>query len=196
MNPSSKAQIRKLMRARRSALSAAEQEANAAALAQQALSYAPLLRAERIASYRAFGGEIGTEALEPSLSGRLYLPRITDFKAGEMKFYQADDNAEHSTLGILEPSESNPAIEPASLDLVLVPLVAFHRSGARLGMGAGFYDRAFAFRRAQPDLGTPLLIGLAHNFQECEELEADAWDVPLDAIITNQELIHVKREKP
>jgi 5-formyltetrahydrofolate cyclo-ligase len=68
-------------------------------------------------------------------------------------------------------------------DLILTPLVAFDRSLARLGQGAGHYDRAFA--------RYPLArrIGVAFSVQEVERLPTDAWDVPLHAIVTEREWI-------
>ncbi len=74
--------------------------------------------------------------------------------------------------------------------LVLVPLVAFDRNGNRMGMGAGYYDRALQALAHQT--GTrPLLVGLAHAFQETTSLQAKPWDVPLDAILTDQECIPI-----
>ena len=68
-------------------------------------------------------------------------------------------------------------------DLILTPLVAFDRTLARLGQGAGHYDRAFA---AYPNAHR---IGVAFSVQEVERLPVDPWDVPLHAIITEQEWI-------
>ena len=49
-------------------------------------------------------------------------------------------------------------------------------------MGAGYYDRAFAFRRAGPG---PRLVGVGYGWQALDApLEAMAWDVPLDAVVT------------
>ena len=67
-------------------------------------------------------------------------------------------------------------------DLVFVPLVAFDRKGNRLGMGKGCYDRTFSAQSVP-------LIGLAHACQEADVLPVDEWDVPLKAIITNEEYI-------
>ena len=78
-----------------------------------------------------------------------------------------------------------PHIVPAiSLDLVLVPLVAFDRRGTRLGMGAGYYDRFFgSIARAL----RPRIVGVAHEVQRsAADLPAAAWDVPLDGVLTER----------
>ena len=55
-------------------------------------------------------------------------------------------------------------------------------------MGGGFYDRTFAFRRDSKN-GKPLLIGLAHSVQEVPSLANENWDIPLDVIATDRELL-------
>lgn len=89
-------------------------------------------------------------------------------------------------FGIPEPVTSE-EYAPAQIDLVLMPLVGFAADGARLGMGAGFYDRAFEFRRERPD-SPPRLVGVAYAVQEVEALPVDDWDVPLDGVITEDGL--------
>ena len=188
MDHQSKATIRQDMRLRRRALTPEEQHTRATQLADQGHKLPHLFAAERIGSYRAFGGEIDTLALEKQLSGELFLPKITDFKTAQMQFFAYGSKTNVSDLGITEPDDSLPPIDLTTLDAVLVPLVAFKRDGSRLGMGAGFYDRAFEFRR-EPAVKLPVLVGVAHDFQECKTLEPDHWDVPLDVIITNNEVI-------
>jgi 5-formyltetrahydrofolate cyclo-ligase len=75
-----------------------------------------------------------------------------------------------------------------SLDLVLAPLVAFDAHGNRLGMGGGFYDRSFAYLLRHTRWLRPRLIGLAYDFQRQSRLPSQAWDVPLQAIATDQHL--------
>lgn len=89
-------------------------------------------------------------------------------------------------FGIPEPAPSQ-EFTPAQIDLVLMPLVGFSADGARLGMGAGFYDRAFEFRHGRPH-DRPRLVGVAYSVQEVESLPADDWDVPLDGVITEDGL--------
>ncbi len=89
-------------------------------------------------------------------------------------------------FGIPEPI--NGQVCPAErLEVVLTPLVAYSATGTRLGMGAGFYDRAFSFCLNHPDAG-PMLVGAAYSLQEVNSLPAQSWDVPLDAAITDRGL--------
>ena len=71
-------------------------------------------------------------------------------------------------------------------DLILAPLLGFDRGLRRIGQGAGFYDRWLA---ANPDV---ICIGIAWSVQERSEIPVDAWDMPLHAIITENEWIGTK----
>ena len=88
---------------------------------------------------------------------------------------------------ILEPvCRPDDLIGPRQLDVVIVPLLAFDTQLNRIGMGAGYYDRTFAFSKRQKLWRRPLLIGVAYSFQRVENLTARAWDVPLHTVITEQ----------
>lgn len=107
-----------------------------------------------------------------------------------MQFFQANLFSTRNRFGIREPIKSSSPLFANQLDLVLLPLLAFDRTGNRLGMGAGYYDRALQALVHQPST-RPRLIGLAHSFQEVESIQAQPWDVTLDAIITEDEYIPV-----
>lgn len=79
-----------------------------------------------------------------------------------------------------QPNSSHKIAEP---DLILLPLLGFDRMGTRLGQGAGHYDRAL---ESIPDA---LRIGVGWSVQEVDQLPADPWDMPLDAIMTEAEWI-------
>ncbi|WP_296425439.1 5-formyltetrahydrofolate cyclo-ligase [Yoonia sp.] len=66
-------------------------------------------------------------------------------------------------------------------EIVIVPLVAFDRSGGRLGYGGGFYDRTLQQLRA---LRPTLAIGFAYAGQEDAALPLEPTDQPLDLIVT------------
>jgi 5-formyltetrahydrofolate cyclo-ligase len=94
--------------------------------------------------------------------------------------------------GIREPAPDWPLVEPAAVDLVVVPGVAFDRHGTRLGYGGGYYDRMLPTIRA----GNPAaaLVGLAYGFQVVADLPGDPHDVPVDAIATEAGLVMVSTQ--
>ena len=186
--------LRAQLRAQRRAVPAHER-ASASRQFARILRRARLLRpGRRVAVYVAHDREA-----DPSMIVRLarrnrcelYLPAIIDYRRRRMAFlrYARDTRLRPNRYGIGEPERRNsPRIAIGHLDLVLVPLVAVDARGTRLGTGAGFYDRALQHLRAGRRWRRPKLIGLAYEFQRVEQLAARAWDVPLDALITEKGL--------
>lgn len=81
--------------------------------------------------------------------------------------------------------ESGDYLEP---EILITPLLAFDRTGARLGYGGGFYDRSFEQLRAKrPTVG----VGFAYGAQEVESVPTEATDQLLDLIVTEAEIIQV-----
>lgn len=66
------------------------------------------------------------------------------------------------------------------IDLVLVPGIAFTRSGTRVGRGAGFFDRFLAHRAARA-----IKVGIAFSFQIVESLPVESHDVKLDIVVSD-----------
>jgi 5-formyltetrahydrofolate cyclo-ligase len=98
--------------------------------------------------------------------------------------------ARRNRYGIEEPAATNRCVAPAGLDVVLVPVVGYDRRGNRLGMGAGFYDRALRRRLdARRAWRRPRLVGVAFACQELPGIAASPWDVPLDLIVTEQGVV-------
>ena len=84
---------------------------------------------------------------------------------------------EPGPFSIPEPSEAPLAVP----NVLLVPLLAFDRHGARLGYGGGHYDRTFAALRAQGEIAA---IGLAFDTQEVAQVPLCPYDERLDWILT------------
>jgi len=188
-----KKRIRQVMREKRAQLPYESLTLAAKQLAHNAQYYPPLLKANKIASYLPTNGEISPHGLQQALSAQFFLPRITNISDASMRFYCADNRLTRNSFNILEPvAEGNPQTLQG-VDVVLMPLVAFDKTGNRLGMGGGFYDRALAFKKELNSSKAPHLIGLAHHFQEVEQLPTQSWDIPLNAILTDQELIKIRR---
>jgi 5-formyltetrahydrofolate cyclo-ligase len=180
--------LRREMRARRRALSAEGRERAGRAVAHAADSALLLRPTRRIAVYLAHGAEIDLRWLIDAARRRaclLYLPVIAHHRAHRMEFHLFEPGSalRPNRYGILEPARGAP-IPIAQLDLVFAPLVAFDPSGARLGSGAGFYDRALRRLRSDRRWRRPRVIGVAYDCQRVPHLEQASWDVRLDAVLT------------
>lgn len=178
------------LRARRAALPPAERAAAADALARH-LDDAPGYPAShRVAGYWAHAGELPLSTAASRVGARgneWFLPVLV---GRTLHFAEWHTGAEFATnrFGIPEPVGTG-TVDPPALDVVLVPLVAFDRSGGRIGSGGGWYDRSFAFLATAPRPLRPLLIGIGYAFQEVAKIETAAWDVGLDFVATERELI-------
>lgn len=147
-----------------------------------------------VGGYLALGNEIRIDTLLMEIrqqSCKTYVPIIQhDHK---MIFALMDDETTliQNSFGILEPDLTTAVIIPANaLDVVLVPLVGFDQQCQRMGMGGGYYDRAFATNREIPDNPEkPLLIGVAYDMQQTMSVMPDWWDVPLDIIVTETQIL-------
>ena len=182
------------MRKQRSALSAKAQQQAAWRLRQQLLTLPEIRRARSIAAYWASDGEINPlPALRAlaQLGKRLYMPVVLVDGQLHFKRVRLVRGMRKNRYGIPEPVGKRRA-QPQRLDMVLMPLVAFDAAGCRLGMGGGYYDRTFAFKRLQPWRRKPRLVGLAHAFQQVQQLQSDSWDVPVSAIVTDKSVFRVR----
>jgi 5-formyltetrahydrofolate cyclo-ligase len=142
----------------------------------------------RVAAYAPLPSELDTGPLMQFARQRgchVYLPRITDLRRHHMQFVESSGPMRRNHLGIFEPVRLR-RLSARRLDLVFVPLVGFDATGMRLGMGAGYYDRAFAFLRQRRHWTHPRLIGLAYSFQQVPRIEGAVHDVHLNGIVTER----------
>ena len=136
-----------------------------------------------MAGYWATDGEIGLHAWQLHLPpGLTYcLPVLHD--DGRLRFapWAAGGPLVTNRYGIPEPDvESDAWLEPEHMSLIVLPLVAFDSRCHRLGMGGGWYDRSFAFRQSRS--APPWLVGAAFASQQVDHVDAQPWDVRLDAV--------------
>jgi 5-formyltetrahydrofolate cyclo-ligase len=145
------------------------------------------ISASKIATYSAINGEISLNpvidrALE--LGKQVYLPNL-DLKSLRFSPYFHGQKMRINRFKLPEPDVTDAEmLVPESLDLVLVPLVVFDPQLNRIGMGGGYYDRSFEFKK-QPGCNVPALIGVAHELQKVDQLVPEEWDVRLDMVITD-----------
>ena len=186
-----KLELRTTLRARRRALSAAEQKRAAAALANHVVATRWFRVSRRVAAYIANDGEVDpTDVIERiwRMRKHAYLPVLSPLRHDRLWFARVEPGMEYrpNRFGIPEPVVKRTALVRAeALDLILLPLVAFDLAGNRIGMGGGFYDKSLAFLRQRRYLQKPHMVGLAHEFQRVNKLTPDSWDVPLAGIVTD-----------
>jgi 5-formyltetrahydrofolate cyclo-ligase len=150
------------------------------------------LEAPRVAGYWACDGELPLNLALAAVAlrkQRIYLPQVAGPRHLRFAPWSLGDEVQPNRYGIPEPATDQGLLEPDALDLVLVPLLAFDRSGNRIGYGGGFYDASFAFLREAARPAKPLLVGIGYAFQECEAIEPAGWDIPLDYVATDRMLI-------
>jgi len=151
------------------------------------------VEARRLAGYWACRGELPLNLVlaAAALRGQaIHLPRIAGPRQLRFAPWKLGDAVEPNRYGIPEPLPTQDLLEPRQLDVVLLPLLAFDRRGHRIGYGGGFYDASFAFLRDAARPARPLLVGIGYAFQACEAIEPAAWDVRLDYVATDQDLVH------
>jgi len=93
--------------------------------------------------------------------------------------------------GIPEPLQTLPLVDPASIEMVVVPGSVFDARGGRLGYGGGYYDRFL--QGAAPQA---LRIGLAFDLQVVTAVPLKSHDQQLDYLITETRTIHLERKIP
>ncbi len=160
----------------------------AAALCVRLLDLPVYRDAQRLAAYVAVNGEIDPWPLiEKALDAgkQVYLPNL-DRETLRFSPYFRAQKMRVNRYRLPEPDVGDEQmLEPRELDLVIAPLVAFDAARNRVGMGGGFYDRSFAFRR-EPGCDRPVLVGVAHEIQRVDALVPEPWDVRLDMVVTDQ----------
>jgi len=195
-NHLSNSESRRYFRRLRRSLTPQQQHQAAMGLARVMKRQESFLYSRRIAFYSSNDGEIDPELLLVAalqMSKQCYLPALKpDFdqpKKDQLVFSRCSRNSFliSNKFGIYEPDiRRQPWISPQSLDLILLPLVAFDRSGNRLGMGKGYYDRSLEFLASGNCWHRPRLLGLAHECQLSDGLVSNDWDIPLAGIVTDR----------
>jgi 5-formyltetrahydrofolate cyclo-ligase len=193
--------LRNEIRLKRRLLGPEEQNTAAKLLVEQLSQHGKVQSAKHIAIYLANDGELDPMLFVQwcwSKGKNVYLPVIHPFNKNNLLFLRYDINTKlkANKFGILEPLLNVNDVCPVNnLDVLCTPLVAFDTSGARLGMGGGFYDRTLAkwFSQKETTDSSSLNqhnqssfypIGIAHNCQLVDAIPIEHWDIPLPEIIT------------
>lgn len=195
-----KAELRRAMIARRDALDLDVQAAKSAAICArlvELLDRSDAAAPRIVAVYAAMGSEVDPAAFAAAAAKRGWrvaypcMFSATDAAAcGQrmcMRAVSAGDASEapfiaHPTRAFAATdidSDHFPIVPAKALDMIIVPLVAFDRTGARLGYGGGCYDRYLP--TVAPER---LIVGIAFDEQRVDHVPTDAHDLPLSHIVS------------
>jgi 5-formyltetrahydrofolate cyclo-ligase len=133
---------------------------------------------------------IAAEALRRGI--HVVYPRAVAERRLSLHAVASPDALRPGRYGIREPDESLcEMVRVDRVDAALIPGLAWDRDGRRLGRGAGYYDRL---------LGAPewraFRCGIFFADQEVPVVPAEAWDVPLDAVVTEREVVRADPHRP
>lgn len=183
-----KEQIRANVRACKALLDDAERHDAAQRVFEILADTAAFAMADKILVYHSLPDELSTHAFLERWHDRkhFYLPRVNGL---DLDILPYSSSRMHLGAFHIEEPDGEDLADVADMDLIIVPAVAYDRSGNRVGRGKGYYDRLLAKAAATK-------IGVCYDFQlyDYGEIESDDFDVPMDIIIADHHgLIRVKR---
>ncbi len=186
-----KSDMRQAALARRDALPVDTRAAAAAAIAARAFPVA-VAPGAIVSGYMPMGSELNPRPLMRQLSdagAQLALPVVVARGVPlVMRAYAFGEPLVKGIWGIRVPSPLAPEVAP---DVLIVPLLAFDRTGNRLGYGAGYYDMTITALRAKKPV---VAVGVAFAAQEVEVVPTTPRDARLDLVVTEKEVIIVNAE--
>jgi 5-formyltetrahydrofolate cyclo-ligase len=181
-----KAVIRREVQARRDALPPDLRTAAAQAIAARPFPV-PVRAGAIVSGFMPLKSEINPLPLMRVLAesgAQLALPAVTG--RGQpliMRAFTFGEPLASGVWGIREPRRDALQVDP---DVVIAPLLAFDRSGHRIGYGAGYYDMTIAALRAKKSI---LAVGIAFAAQEITNVPTTPRDARLDLVLTEREII-------
>ena len=173
-----KREVRAWIRRRKQSMTEAEILRKSEALARSFFRTEEYRAARSIYGYLSVNQEVRTDAIlrQALRDGK----RVAVPKCGgsELRFIWMSDleAVENNAMGIPEPLADGPAADDDTA-LVLMPGIAFDKTGRRIGYGGGFYDRFLAREGKHPT------VALCYDFQLLDHLETEEFDIPVDRIL-------------
>ena len=175
-----KRDFRRELRRRIAALSEKELEKSDIEIYNNLSRLPELLSANTVYLYCSTGHEVDTRRMIGFLLERgqtVALP--ISLPEGEMVFaeYLPGQLQTGRFFGILEPGEDARRLEPSEGDLIIVPALAYDRSGYRMGQGGGYYDRYLSARKL-------FSVGIGRDCLLCDRVIRETHDAPVDCLVT------------
>ena len=142
-------------------------------------------QAKRVFIYVSMGREPDTRGLlQAALTEGKTLAVPLTFADGimEARVIRSLSDLKPGRMGILEPNDSAPVLQPEDIDLAIIPCIAADRQGYRLGYGGGYYDRYLANTRC-------VKACLCREELMQASLPHDAYDIPMTMVVSESDII-------
>ena len=187
-----KSVLRKRVKSEASRVSMEERTRQSQSVTRQLLALPQYQRSQRVSVYLNMPDEVQTGDIVADLlraGKQCFIPRYESSSSNmEMvRLYSLADLAALPTTkwNIQQPAlteRREEALQTGGLDLILMPGLAFSRSGHRLGRGRGYYDR-YLTRCREAQGRPPVTVALAFRQQVVEEVPVEETDVPVDVVL-------------
>lgn len=184
-----KKQLRQQLILRRKQLSAEQRQTYSAQIMQHLFQFLASQKSVEepihLLVYRALTLEVNTDSLFEQTKHKIFVPRILPDTNMEWVHVNQETIWQKMDFGVMEPTQGELWKSGHTKTILISPLLGFDRSGDRLGMGKGFFDRWL--EKFGSDL--ELQLGLAFSCQELPKVPVEPHDAPLSAIITESGVI-------
>lgn len=182
-----KDKIRTAIKAQKALLNEEEKKSAAKAAFEHLEKTAAFMMAEHIMMYHSLADELFTHDFLDKWHTlkHFYLPRVNGVNLDILPY---DKSRMHLGSFHIEEPDGADTVPSETLELIVVPGVAFDRKGNRVGRGKGFYDRLLAETKA-------ITIGIGYDFQVVDEIDTDDFDVPVDYVITERHIYRAPARK-
>ena len=182
-----KNEIRKINKIKRREMSKKQVEEKSRIAAEIFLESSLFKQAESIMLYKPLGNETDTWTIihkAYALGKKVVFP-VTDKESNIITPYYGEENSvfKEGAYSVLEPWGTNIA---EKIDVILVPGIAFDKTGARIGFGKGCYDMFLKDNCS-------IKVGLCYDFQLYEKIPTNEYDIKMDYIVTEKGIIKCEK---
>jgi len=174
-----KKELRQIIRARKASYSKEQLEVMSVDVCRDIMQDGAWRAAGVVLLYHALPDEVNTELLieRAVFMGKTVLLPVVVGDDLELRVYEGDSSLSVGAFGIKEPTGPVfPVSEYDSINLAIVPGMAFDAYGNRLGRGKGYYDRLL------PRLRNAMKIGVCFPFQMVERVPSEVHDVKVEIL--------------
>lgn len=171
-----KSVIRRQVKNRKALLAECDRVESARSVFERLERLAAFMMADNILMYNSLPDELSTREFLDKWSARkhFFLPRVNGVDLDVLPF---DRTRMHLGAFRIEEPDGDDVVDLSSIDMVVVPAVAYDRRGNRVGRGKGYYDRLLSRMKA-------VTVGVGYDFQLVEEIDVEPHDRPVDIVIT------------